>query len=84
MLMDQDACPKSLFLAIVGTAEANSEHPLAQAICNYVKEVRNIQCTQNIEWTNGYIFLRFKLAFMKVFSGSKRRRAVGTLECVNV
>ena len=42
MLMEQHACPKSLFLAIVGTAEANSEHPLAQAICSYVKEVRNV------------------------------------------
>ena len=40
MLMDHDACPKSLFLTIVGTAEANSEHPLAQAICSFVKEVR--------------------------------------------
>ena len=42
MLMDHQACPKSLFLAIVGTAEANSEHPLAQAICGFVKEVRTI------------------------------------------
>jgi len=37
--MDHHACPKSLFLAIVGTAEANSEHPLAEAICSFVKEV---------------------------------------------
>ena len=42
MLMDHDACPKSLFLAIIGTAEANSEHPLAQAICSFVKEVRTV------------------------------------------
>jgi len=41
MLVDQDVCPKNLFLAIVGTAETNSEHPLAHAICNFVKEVRN-------------------------------------------
>ena len=41
-MLDHCACPESLFLGIVGTAEANSEHPLAQAICTYVKEVREI------------------------------------------
>jgi len=41
MLVNQDVCPKNLFLAIVGTAETNSEHPLAQAICSFVKEVSN-------------------------------------------
>ena len=41
MLVGQDVFPKNLFLAIVGTAETNSEHPLAQAICKFVKEVRN-------------------------------------------
>lgn len=43
MLLDHHACPKSLFLAIVGTAEANSEHPLAQAIHSFVKEVGDIK-----------------------------------------
>ena len=41
-MLDRCVCPKSLFLGIVGTAEANSEHPLAQAICSYVKEVCEI------------------------------------------
>ena len=48
MLMDQHACPRSLFLAIIGTAEANSEHPLAQAICSFVKEVRSISVLYSV------------------------------------
>ena len=44
VMLNHRACPESLFLAIVGTAEANSEHPLAQAICSHVKEVRDIAC----------------------------------------
>ena len=48
-MLDHRACPESLFLGIVGTAEANSEHPLAQAICSYVKEVRQIVACLSVE-----------------------------------
>ena len=48
MLVSEDVCPKNLSLAIVGTAETNSEHPLAQAICNFVKEVRNNVCVNDV------------------------------------
>ena len=33
-------CPYRLFLALVGKAESNSEHPLGQAITSYAKQVR--------------------------------------------
>ena len=57
IILDRQACPKSLFLAIVGTAEANSEHPLAQAICSYVKEVRDIGCCMLSYSINSYIVI---------------------------
>ncbi|CAB4007364.1 Copper-transporting ATPase 2, partial [Paramuricea clavata] len=38
MFVDEEVCPMNFFLAVVGTAEANSEHPLAHAIINDAKE----------------------------------------------
>ncbi|KAK3929334.1 Copper-transporting ATPase 1 [Frankliniella fusca] len=39
LFVDHVTCSLSKFLAVVGTAEANSEHPIGSAIVKFVKEV---------------------------------------------
>ena len=39
MFVDKSVCPKAVFLAAVGAAESNSEHPLATAITEFAKKV---------------------------------------------
>lgn len=39
MFVDEDVCPEDFFLAVVASAESNSDHPLAYAVINYAKEV---------------------------------------------
>ena len=38
--VNKSVCPKAVFLAAVGAAESNSEHPLATAITEFAKKVR--------------------------------------------
>lgn len=40
MLAEGNRMPRSKLLAIIGTAENNSEHPLGAAITKYCKQVR--------------------------------------------
>ena len=37
--VNKSVCPKAVFLAAVGAAESNSEHPLATAITEFAKKV---------------------------------------------
>jgi len=37
--VDKSICPHAVFLAAVGTAESNSEHPLATAITEFARNV---------------------------------------------
>ena len=39
LFVAESVCPHTLFLAIVGLAESNSEHPLGTAVTNYAKRV---------------------------------------------
>lgn len=39
-----ETCSLRLLLAVAGTAEANSEHPIASAITSYAKEVMVYCC----------------------------------------
>jgi len=39
MFVNNSICPKAVFLAAVGAAEANSEHPLAKAITEFARNV---------------------------------------------
>ena len=39
MYVSEAVCSSRLFAALVGLAEANSEHPLGQAVVNYAKTV---------------------------------------------
>ena len=48
LFVDQTVCSIGKFLALVGTAEANSEHPIAIAITKFVKEVGLSIVTMNI------------------------------------
>ena len=40
--VDKSVCPKAVFLAAVGAAESNSEHPLATAITEFAKKVSQL------------------------------------------
>ena len=40
VFVEPAVCNERLLLAVAGTAEANSEHPIASAITTYAKEVR--------------------------------------------
>ena len=39
LFVAQRVCPHQLFMAIVGLAESNSEHPLGVAITDFAKKV---------------------------------------------
>ena len=39
LFVAESVCPHPLFLAIVGLAESNSEHPLGVAVTKYAKRV---------------------------------------------
>ena len=39
LFVAESVCPHTLFLAIVGLAESNSEHPLGMAVTNYARSV---------------------------------------------
>ena len=39
LFVAESVCPHTLFLAIVGLAESNSEHPLGMAVTKYAKRV---------------------------------------------
>eukprot|EP00731_Ephydatia_muelleri_P033624 Em0034g6a len=39
LFVAESVCPHTLFLAIVGLAESNSEHPLGTAVTNYAKRI---------------------------------------------
>eukprot|EP00731_Ephydatia_muelleri_P035611 Em0141g2a len=41
LFVAESVCPHTLFLAIVGLAESNSEHPLGTAVTNYAKRALN-------------------------------------------
>lgn len=40
VLVESNKIPRSKILAIVGTAESNSEHPLGAAVTKYCKQVQ--------------------------------------------
>ena len=42
IFVEPEICTVRQLLAVAGTAEANSEHPIASAITTYAKEVRDI------------------------------------------
>ncbi|KAG8448220.1 hypothetical protein GDO86_015351 [Hymenochirus boettgeri] len=44
VLVESNRMPSNKLLAIVGTAESNSEHPLGSAVIKYCKEVLNTEC----------------------------------------
>ena len=44
VLWEMARMPLRKILALVGTAEANSEHPLGMAVAKHCKEVRNELC----------------------------------------
>ncbi|XP_067944060.1 copper-transporting ATPase 1-like isoform X2 [Watersipora subatra] len=46
--IDENIVSLSTFLAVVGTAEASSEHPIANAIVKYVKQVLNTESLGNV------------------------------------
>ena len=41
IFVPREVCSLNKFLAIVGTAESGSEHPIGVAICDYAKQVRS-------------------------------------------
>ena len=43
LFVEPGVCTVRELLAVAGTAEANSEHPIASAITTYAKEVRDIR-----------------------------------------
>ena len=43
LFVEHSLCSIGKFLTIVGTAEANSEHPIAMAITKFVKEVNILE-----------------------------------------
>ena len=55
MFVDYRVCSLQKLLAVVGTAEANSEHPIASAIVKYAKKVCN--CSKFLEYA--YFFILF-------------------------
>lgn len=56
LVVSQAVCPLSRMLALVGTAEANSEHPIGVAITTYVKQVRSCM-KKSLKLTYGRMFL---------------------------
>jgi Cu+-exporting ATPase len=43
IFVEPEVCTVRQLLAVAGTAEANSEHPIASAITTYAKEVGDIR-----------------------------------------
>lgn len=44
IFVDKAVCSKTIFLAAVGAAESNSEHPLATAITEFARNVSQSPC----------------------------------------
>ena len=72
MFTDLTKLPFKLFLALIGTAEANSEHPLAKAVKDYAMEVTYVlflDFVQNIAvlfYQGRIVHSCFCLAFAKI------------------
>lgn len=59
IVVEGNKMPRSRLLAIVGTAENNSEHPLGAAITKYCKQVDLLQQVNNHNtWPSGSTFYR--------------------------
>lgn len=62
LLGDPEATlPLKKFLALVGTAEASSEHPLGMAVTQYCKEVRSFHRRPALLWVEGSVLACNKL-----------------------
>lgn len=58
MFVKESICPLHILLAIAGTAESSSEHPIANAIVKYVKKV--ISC---VSFSHVFFYLLYICAF---------------------
>lgn len=58
MVVEGNKMPRSRLLAIVGTAENNSEHPLGAAITKYCKQVGLLQQIKPLKCYPGSTSLR--------------------------
>ena len=58
LYVSEAVCSTKLFLSIVGLAESNSEHPLGQAISNYVKEASiTLHCMDRVYIHVQYMYI---------------------------
>ena len=62
LFVEPGVCTVRELLAVAGTAEANSEHPIASAITTYAKEVRDIRGCLALMQNHVYFCSSFFLA----------------------